>query len=43
MVFVAVLVVMRYVLRIRVSIFGSLAVSLVVWLVIDQLNRRRRG
>jgi uncharacterized membrane protein len=40
-VFVAILLILRFVLRLRVSIVGSLALTLVVALIIGELSRRR--
>lgn len=42
LIFVAVLVVLRFVLRLRVSIVGSLALTFFVWLVVEEINRRRK-
>ncbi len=41
-IFVAVLLVLRFVLRLRISILGSLALTFFVWLVVDEINRRRK-
>jgi hypothetical protein len=41
--FVGVLIVLRYVFRLRVSILGSLALTVFVWLVVDEILRRRRN
>ena len=39
--FIGVLVVLRFVFRMRISIVGSLAVTAVVWLILNEVNRRR--
>jgi hypothetical protein len=40
-VFVGILLILRFVLRIRVSIVGSLTLTLVVALIVGELSRRR--
>ena len=40
-VFVAILLILRFVLRLRISIVGSIALTALVWLVVTELNRRR--
>ena len=42
-IFVAVLLLLRVVFRLRISILGSIALTIVIWLAIDQINRRRAG
>ncbi len=40
LVFIAVLVILRVVLRVRISIIGSLVLTAVVWVIVDQWRRR---